>query len=83
MSVHKRQTKAHGTVYDVRLRDPDRRLYSRTFPTKREALDYEADQRTARNRGAWIAASTATASAATSSRRVVWIRAISCTRRLR
>lgn len=42
-------------VYDVRLRSlVDGRVYTRTFATKREAQDYEAAERTARNRGGWI-----------------------------
>ncbi len=41
-------------VYDVRLRDPDGREYSRTFETKREAQTFEASERTDRRRGAWI-----------------------------
>lgn len=54
MSIHKRQTKRHGTVYDVRRRDPLGRLYSRTFRTKREAENFEAQERTNANRGTWV-----------------------------
>lgn len=53
MSIHKRTTD-RGTVYDVRLRGPDGREVSRTLQTKRAAVDYEAAQRTAKARGAWI-----------------------------
>jgi hypothetical protein len=41
-------------VYDVRLRDPSGKEYSRTFLTKREAEAFEAAEITARNRGTWI-----------------------------
>jgi hypothetical protein len=38
----------------MRLRDPNGRVYNRTFETKKEALDFEAAERASRNRGAWI-----------------------------
>ncbi len=41
-------------VYEVRLRDPEGREYSRTFATKKAAQDYEADDRIARRRGSWV-----------------------------
>src|SRR4030081_779252 len=41
-------------VYDVRLRDPAGKEYSRTFLTKKEAEAFEAAKITARNRGTWI-----------------------------
>lgn len=41
-------------VYDVRLRGPSGQVYNRTFLTKKEALDFEADERSSRSRGAWI-----------------------------
>ena len=41
-------------MYDVRLRDPDGRIYNRTFETKKEALAFEAAERASRNRGAWV-----------------------------
>jgi integrase len=53
MSVQRRQTVRKGVVWDVRLRDPDGRVYTRTFSTKREALDFEAAQRAARAKGTW------------------------------
>lgn len=53
MSIHHRST-VKGKVYDVRLRGPDGREVSRTFRTKREAVEYEAGQRTAKARGAWV-----------------------------
>jgi len=53
MSIHQRSTQK-GKVYEVRLRGPDGREVSRTFRTKREAVEYEAGQRTAKARGAWV-----------------------------
>lgn len=53
MSIHTRTT-ARGKVYDVRLRAPNGREISRTFRTKREALEYEARQIAAKGRGIWI-----------------------------
>jgi hypothetical protein len=53
MSIERKDT-ARGHVYEVRFRGPTGREVSRTFQTKREALDYEAAQRTAKARGAWI-----------------------------
>jgi hypothetical protein len=41
-------------VYDVRLHDHDGKEYSKTFPTKREAEEFEAAERTDRRRGEWI-----------------------------
>jgi integrase len=51
--IQKRQTKRR-TVYDVRIRRPDGREYSRTFDTKKEAVAFEARERAARSRGDWI-----------------------------
>ncbi len=53
MSIHPRNT-SKGKVHEVRLRGPDGREVSRTFRTKREATEYEATQRTAKTRGAWV-----------------------------
>lgn len=53
MSIHPRTTE-RGRVYDVRYRGPGGRNFSRTFLTKRAALEFEAQQRTAKNRGTWI-----------------------------
>jgi integrase len=41
------------TVYDVKLRDPNGRHYSRTFETKKAAQDFEASQRVDQARGLW------------------------------
>jgi len=53
MSIRPRDT-SRGRVYDVRYRGPDGREISRTFLTKRDALEFEAQQRTAMSRGTWI-----------------------------
>ncbi|MGH8923573.1 MAG: tyrosine-type recombinase/integrase [Acidimicrobiia bacterium] len=53
MSIQPRDT-SRGRVYDVRYRGPDGREISRTFLTKREALQFEARQRTARASGTWV-----------------------------
>jgi integrase len=53
MSIQRRSTR-RGTVYDVRLRDPDGRPYKRTFRTRREAEQFEASQRVDQARGTWI-----------------------------
>lgn len=43
-----------GAVDHVRLRDPARKTYTRTFRTRREADAFEAQERASRARGAWI-----------------------------
>lgn len=53
MAIRARAT-SRGRVYDVRYRGPDGREISRTFLTKRDALEFEAQQRTAKSRGTWI-----------------------------
>lgn len=53
MAIRARDT-SRGRVYDVRYRGPDGREISRTFLTKRDALEFEAQQRTAKSRGSWI-----------------------------
>jgi integrase len=53
MSIERRTTRK-GAVYDVRLRAPDGRQYSRTFDTKREAQAFEAAQRIDKARGRWL-----------------------------
>jgi integrase len=54
MSIQARSTKRRGTVYDVRLRDPIGKVYTRTFNTKREAIAFEAGEQTDRRRGLWV-----------------------------
>jgi integrase len=41
-------------VYDVRLRDPAGKVYTRTFETKREAEAFQDSERNARRKGAWV-----------------------------
>ena len=53
MAIEARRTKG-GTVYEVRLRDPLGREYSRTFPTKKAAEQFEHLERADRLRGSWI-----------------------------
>lgn len=53
MAIRTRDT-SRGRVYDVRYRGFDGREISRTFLTKRDALEFEAQQRTAKSRGTWI-----------------------------
>ncbi len=48
-----RNTKS-GRRYDVRLRDPSGRVYTRTFTTKRDAETFTAQERADRSRGAWV-----------------------------
>jgi integrase len=43
-----------GRRYDVRLRDPAGRVYTRTFTTKREAETFAAREKADRSRGAWV-----------------------------
>jgi hypothetical protein len=52
--VIKIRTTNMGRRYDVRLRDPDGRVYTRTFATRREAERFEAQEHTDRSRGAWV-----------------------------
>jgi hypothetical protein len=54
VSIHRRTTKLHGVVYDVRLRAPDGQNYKRTFSTKRDAEAFEAEERSDRRRGTWL-----------------------------
>jgi hypothetical protein len=54
MSIHKRTTTDGTTVYDVRLRDPYGRQYKRTFRTKHQARDFEAQEHSDRARGIWL-----------------------------
>lgn len=54
MSIHRRSTKRKGTVYEVRVRDPEGREVSRTFPTLAGAREFEREQQRAKTRGSWI-----------------------------
>ena len=53
MAIRARTTR-NGTVYDVRIQDPLGREYSRTFPTKKGAEQFEHLERADRLRGDWI-----------------------------
>lgn len=53
MAIIQRQTKK-GVRWDVKLRDPQGRQYSRTFRTKKEAAAYEAKEITSLNQGTWV-----------------------------
>ena len=54
MSI-RRRTRADGRfAYDVMLRRPDGTQYSRTFPTKNQARDWEAQERADRSRHRWV-----------------------------
>jgi integrase len=52
--VIKRRTTKSGPRYEVRLRGPDGREWSRSFRTRRDAERYEREQRTALDRGIWV-----------------------------
>jgi integrase len=53
VSIHKRKA-AGGVRYDVKLRDPNGRMYQRTFRTKKEAETYETNELSDRARGRWV-----------------------------
>ncbi len=54
MSVHVRFTQDGDRRYDVRLRDPSGRGYTRTFRTRREAEAFERQELVDRGRGMWL-----------------------------
>lgn len=54
MSVHSRRLADGRVVYDVRLRGPSGRQYKRTFRTKAEAVNFAAEERSARTKGTWV-----------------------------
>lgn len=54
MSIQTRRLRNGRTAYDVKLRDPAGRQYSRTFRTRREADAYVIEQRSSRTHGAWV-----------------------------
>jgi integrase len=54
MSINPRRHSDGRTVYDVRLRDPKGRSYKRTFRTKKEAQNFEAQERVERGQGTWV-----------------------------
>jgi integrase len=52
--IERRTTRTGQVRYEVRLRAPDGRERSRSFPTKREAKAYEAAELARRTRGDWF-----------------------------
>jgi integrase len=54
VSIRARKLSTGRVVYDVRLRDPAGRVYTRTFRTKREAETYQAREVADRSRGVWL-----------------------------
>src|ERR1035441_982367 len=54
MSIEARTNSKGDRRYEVRLRDPSGREYSRTFRTKKEAEHFEDTQRADRARGGWV-----------------------------
>ena len=54
MSIEARATRSGGRRYEVRLRDPGGKEYSRSFRTRKEAERFEATQRADRARGTWL-----------------------------
>lgn len=50
----KQRQRDRRTVYEVRLRDPAGREYSRTFTARKAAEAYEVEQRAQRARGTWV-----------------------------
>lgn len=53
MSIHETKTKT-GTKYQVKLRRPDGKQYSKTFSTKTQAKNYQTSELNAINTGTWI-----------------------------
>lgn len=55
VSISPKKRRRDGrVVYEVRLRDPAGREYSRTFDTRKAAEAYQTDQRAQRLRGTWV-----------------------------
>jgi integrase len=54
VSITARRLSNGRAVYDVRLRDPAGRVYTRTFRTKRDAETYRARELADRSRGIWL-----------------------------
>jgi integrase len=53
MSIHKRPVK-NGFRYDVKIRRPDGTQYQNSFKTKKEAEQFEAQEKTRLNQGTWL-----------------------------
>ncbi len=54
MSIEVKTNRKGDRRYEVRLRDPTGREYSKTFRTRKEAERYETTERADRARGTWI-----------------------------
>ena len=54
MSIQAKRTATGERRYEVRLRDPAGKEYSRTFRTRKEAERFSAAERTDRSRGLWV-----------------------------
>jgi hypothetical protein len=54
MSVEARTTANGERRYEVRLRDPAGKEYSRTFRTRKDAERFAATERADRSRGLWV-----------------------------
>ena len=54
MSINKRIVKSGKSVYDLRYRGREGHQFKKTFPTKREAQQYEATLRIEKSNGKWI-----------------------------
>jgi site-specific recombinase XerD len=53
MSIHKVSRKS-GTSYQVKSRTPDGVQYSKTFRTRKEAMEYQSNEVATRARGTWL-----------------------------
>ena len=54
MSIHTKRLQSGRNLYEVKLRSPDGRQYSRSFRTRREAEAYEVRERATQLSGAWV-----------------------------
>ena len=54
MSIRTRRLQSGRTSYDVKLRAPSGRQYTKSFRTRKQAEDYIANERASQIRGTWI-----------------------------
>ena len=54
MSIRARRLSSGRTSYDVRLRAPDGRQYTKSFRTRKEAERYDVQERAAQLNGTWV-----------------------------
>ncbi len=54
MSIHSKRLKNGRTTYEVKLRAPGGRQYSRTFRTRKEAEAFQVQERASQVHGTWI-----------------------------